>query len=235
MTSQASRRGRGTLRVPAGAVLLAGLVAACGPAAPASPEGPERWEADIRAFEEADRLDPPPAAGVVFVGSSSIRLWDTLDEDFAGVDVINRGFGGSHMSDAVHFVDRIVLPYEPRQVVVYAGDNDLWDEKTPQRVLEDFRLLVERIHARLPETRVSFIAVKPSLARWSIADRVREANRLVSEYAASDPRIDYIDVFTPMLGADGVPRAELLVEDELHLSPAGYDVWLEVVEPFVRR
>lgn len=217
------------------AIALLAALAACGANGSPAPEGTEQWEEEIRAFEEADRISPPEAGGVVFVGSSSIRLWETLEEDFPGVDVIKRGFGGSQMSDAVYFADRIVMPYEPRQVVVYAGDNDLWAEKTPERVLDDFQDLVTRIHRRLPETRVSFIAIKPSLARWSIIDRVREANRLVAEYAATDPRIDYIDIYTPMLASDGTPRAELLVEDELHLSPEGYEVWREAVEPFVRR
>lgn len=225
----------GRARRPALALALLGTLAGCGSPQPAAGPGVERWEADIRAFEEADRASPPQPGGVVFVGSSSIRMWHTLAEDFAGVNVVQRGFGGSEMSDAVHFADRIILPYEPRQVVVYAGDNDLWSEKSPAQVLEDFRMLVQRIHQRLPEARVAFIAIKPSIARWSIADQVRGANRLVEEYAASDPRIDYIDVFTPMLGADGMPRAELLVEDDLHLSPAGYEVWREAVGPFLQR
>lgn len=224
-------RGRPTR--PALTLVLLGTLAGCGSAQPASDPGVERWEADILAFEESDRVNPPPPGGVVFVGSSSIRLWNTLEEDFPGVPVVQRGFGGSEMSDAVHFADRIILPYAPRQVVVYAGDNDLWSDKTPRQVLEDFGALVERIHRELPEARVAFIAIKPSIARWSIADRVREANRLVEEYAATDPRIDYIDVFTPMLGADGQPRAELLVEDDLHLSAAGYEVWREAVAPFL--
>lgn len=167
------------------------------------------------------------------MGSSSIRLWDTLQEDFAGVNVVNRGFGGSEMADALQYVDRIVLPYRPRTVVVYAGDNDLWAGKTPQRVFDDFQSLVRRIHAELPEARVGFIAVKPSVARWSIADRVRETNELVRHFAAGDRRVEYIDIFTPMLGSDGTPRADLFVDDGLHLNARGYDIWESVVEPFV--
>ena len=215
-------------------------LAACAPAgAPATaegePDGPQRWEADIAAFEAQDQAAAPAPGGVVFVGSSSIRLWETLAEDFEGIPVVNRGFGGSEMGDALHFADRIILPYRPRLVVVYAGDNDLWAGKGPQEVFEDFRSLVRAIHGELPETRVAFIAVKPSVARWSIADRVRETNGLISGYAESDPLVDYIDIFTPMLGPDGTPRPDLFVEDGLHLNARGYDVWESVVEPFVRR
>lgn len=229
-------RGRRVGTLPALGLLVAFVaVGACGADGSRAAAGVEQWEEDIRAFEEADRVSPPPKGAIVFVGSSSIRRWDTLEEDFPGVEVIKRGFGGSQMSDAAHYAERIVLPYEPRQVVVYAGDNDLWADRTPERVLEDFQTLVSRIHERLPEARVSFIAIKPSLARWSIIDRVREANRLVMEYAATDPRIDYIDVYTPMLASDGTPRAELLVDDELHLSAEGYEVWREAVAPFILR
>ena len=202
--------------------------------ASAPPAEPDRWEPDIQAFEAADREQPPAPGGVVFVGSSSIRMWDTLQEDFEGLNVINRGFGGSEMADAVRYLDRIVLPYQPRVVVVYAGDNDLWAGKTPGRVLADFRALVRRIHEDQPETRIAFIAIKPSVARWTIADQVREANQMIQDYAESDPRLEYIDVFTPMLGEDGMPRPELFIEDGLHLNPSGYDLWESVVEPVLR-
>ena len=169
----------------------------------------------------------------MFVGSSSIRLWNTLAEDFPGVPVVNRGFGGSELSDALRFADRIVLPYRPRMVVVYAGDNDLWAGETPQQVFEDFRALVRTIHDELPRTRVAFIAVKPSVARWRIEGEVRRTNQLIREFAAADPRVDYIDIFTPMLGADGRPRPELFVDDGLHLNARGYELWKSVVAPFL--
>jgi lysophospholipase L1-like esterase len=233
------RSGRG---LAACALLLALTALATGCASAPEAGAPEasappddRWEADISAFEATDREDPPAAGGVVFVGSSSIRMWDTLGEDLEGLNVINRGFGGSEMSDALRYLDRIVLPYRPRMVVVYAGDNDLWAGESPEGVASEFRQLVDRIHDELPETRVAFIAVKPSLARWSIADRMERANALVSEYAAEHPLVDYIDVYTPMLGTDGTPRPDLFVDDGLHLNARGYDIWESVVEPVVRR
>lgn len=199
------------------------------------PPAPDPWEAEIAAFEAADRQQAPRPGSVVFVGSSSIRLWNTLATDFPGIPIVNRGFGGSEMADALRFTDRIILPYRPRMVVVYAGDNDLWNGKSPQRVLDDFRSLVRSVHQELPETRVAFIAVKPSVARWKMAPEVRATNELVRRFAASDPRVDYIDIFTPMLGADGTPRPDLFVEDGLHLNSRGYELWTSVVGPFLRR
>jgi len=191
--------------------------------------GPERWEPQIRKFEESDRKDPPPKNGVVFVGSSSIVKWTTLREDFPGLPVIQRGFGGSELSDTLHFADRIVLPYRPRTVVVYAGDNDLAKNKPPEQVFSDYRALVAKIHRALPKTRIAYIAIKPSIARWKLIDRVRAANEMIRHEAAWDKRLLYLDVFTPMLGRDGLPRKELFVQDGLHLSPEGYAVWKKVV------
>lgn len=193
-----------------------------------------RWESDIRAFEMADSAQRPPAHGVLFVGSSSIRLWETLASDFPGLPVFSRGFGGSQLHDVVHFAKRIVLPYAPRTVVVYAGDNDLAEGRTPEQVAGDFKRLARAVHRSLPRTRIVFISVKPSLARWSIVDRMRRTNTLVRRYARSDKRIAYADVFTPMLGRDGKPRPELLAEDGLHMTPAGYQLWTSVVTPYLR-
>lgn len=204
------------------------------PAAVEAAPGGGPFEAEIRAYEARDRQSPPPPGGVVFVGSSSIRMWHSLQRDFAGTEVINRGFGGSELEHSIRYADRIILPYRPRQVVVYAGDNDINAGKSPERVLHDYRELVRRIHQRLPEATVSFISIKPSTARWHLVDRIREANELVRQFSASDPRLQYIDVFTPGLGADGMPRRELLQQDGLHLTPAGYAVWRDAVRPYLR-
>lgn len=214
--------------------LLLGL--ACGSASAQSNkvERQRQFEPEIRRFEEADRQQPPRAGGVLFIGSSSIRLWKSLAADFPAVRAVNRGFGGSHIEDSVDFAERIVFRHRPRLIVMYAGDNDLESGKSPATVSEDFEKFVAAIRRKLPRTRVAFIAVKPSPARWHLADKAREANRLIKEFTAKDRRLDYIDVFTPMLGTDGRPRAELFVEDRLHLSEAGYALWRSVVAPYVK-
>jgi lysophospholipase L1-like esterase len=192
-----------------------------------------RWEPEIQAFEAADRQSPPPPGGVVFVGSSTIRMWETLARDFPGVPVLNRGFGGSELADVVHFADRIVLPYRPRLVMVYAGDNDLNAGKTPERVLADYRALVETIHRALPQARIGFLSIKPSPSRWKLADQMRAANDLVKRYTATDARLFYVDTFTPMLRPDGTPRAELFREDMLHMNAQGYALWRSIVASYL--
>jgi lysophospholipase L1-like esterase len=199
--------------------------------AAASP--PLDWERDIQAFETADQTNPPPRSAILFVGSSSIRLWKSLAADFSGLQVINRGFGGSQMSDCVRYADRLVLPYRPRQVVVYAGDNDLAAGKSPQQVLDDFRAFVARVRGALPETRISYIAIKPSPARAKLMESMRQTNRLIAQYAQAQPGVQFIDVFTPMLGEDGQPRPELFAPDKLHLNEKGYDLWTATVRPYV--
>ncbi len=192
---------------------------------------PDRWEADIAAFEAADRSDPPAAGGVVFIGSSSIRLWDTLQQDFPGTPIIQRGFGGSEIRDATRHARRIVVPYRPRLVVLYAGDNDLSEGRTPQQVREDFAAFVERVRRDLPDVAIAFIAIKPSPARANLLDAARRANALVEAYANTQRAIRTIDIFTPMLGADGQPRPELFGPDALHMNRAGYDEWVEHIAP----
>lgn len=193
-----------------------------------------KWENDIRQFGKADSLRPPPKGSILFVGSSSIRMWETLQQDFPDRRVINRGFGGSELSDALHFADRIIFPYKPRTVIVYAGDNDIANGKRPEQVLRDYKRLVERIHRKLPKTKIGYISVKPSLARWGLIEKIRKTNDLIRRYSSRDHLLSYIDVFTPMLGRDGSPRKELFAEDGLHLNREGYRLWTKVVQPYLQ-
>jgi lysophospholipase L1-like esterase len=189
---------------------------------------PARFAAEIKAFEERDRKDTPPTGALLFVGSSTIRLWPTA-ERFPGRVVINRGFGGSHVSDVNHYLQQTVLKYRPRLVVLYAGDNDVGAGKSAERVRGDYQAFVERIRAAEPDTHIAFLAIKPSLARWTLWPAMKAANEAVRSYSATVPRLHFIDVATPMLGADGRPKPELFVADGLHMSPAGYDIWTAVV------
>jgi lysophospholipase L1-like esterase len=191
---------------------------------------PERYANQIQRYEALDRKQAPPLGGVLFVGSSSIANWTTLEEDFPGVSVINRGFGGSQVLDCTYFAPRIVLPYRPKTIVFYCGENDMGQGAEPQRVLEDFQGFVQFVHGALPDTRILFMSLKPSPALTRIADKLSEANALVQSFTQSDARLGYIDVATPMLGPDGQPRAELFKPDGQHLSPRGYALWTEVVK-----
>lgn len=193
-----------------------------------SAEEPNRFEKNIAAFEEKDRQQFPAPGGILFIGSSSIVMWDT-SRAFADLPTVNRGFGGSHISDSVHFAERIAIPYKPRLIVFYAGDNDIDAGKSPATLLADYRAFVAKVHAKLPETKIAFISIKPSLKRWAQFEKQSEANALIARFVATDKRLIYIDVVKPMLGADEEPRKERFAADELHLSERGYEVWKEVV------
>ena len=195
---------------------------------------PARWEKDIQAFESKDKEQFPPLGGILFVGSSSIRMWD-LSKFFPDLPVINRGFGGSHMEDSVYFAKRIVLPYRPKTIVLYAGDNDIQSGKSSEKVLSDFQAFVKLVHAELPQTRILYIAIKPSIQRWANIERIREANQTIQEWIEKDPAkpslLQFIDIDSPMIGEDGKPRATLLLEDGLHLNDEGYKLWTSILLP----
>jgi lysophospholipase L1-like esterase len=196
--------------------------------------GFERWEATIARFEEQDRQSPPPAGGILFVGSSSIRLWKT-DKWFPNHPVLNRGFGGSEIADVNHFAERIVLKYQPRAIVFYAGDNDVAKGKSADRVAEDFKKFAELVAERLPETDLIYLPIKPSPSRWKLWPDARAANAKIEQYLATRPRCRYADIATPMLGSDGQPRAELFAADRLHLNEAGYQLWTEIMQREIDR
>lgn len=197
-------------------------------------QAPARWEKAIAAFEKQDRESPPPKGAVLFVGSSSIRLWD-LKKSFPDLPTINRGFGGSQIADSTHFAARLVNKHAPQVVVFYAGDNDIATKKTPERLLEDFRAFVKAVHAALPGTKILFIAVKPSPRRWEMFAQQQKANALIEAYCRRDERLHYLDVVTPMLGKDGMPRGELFAKDRLHLSAEGYQLWNGLLAPQLKK
>jgi lysophospholipase L1-like esterase len=197
-----------------------------------SAQQPERWERELAAFDAADKISPPPPGEVVFVGSSSIQRWD-LDKYFPDVKTINRGIGGSELGDTVRLVDRLVIAYAPRLVVVYAGDNDIADGRTSEEVEVQFERLVSAIHAKLPRTRIVFIGLKPSILRWSEVDRMRAANAMIRSYCAHDDLVAYLDIDGAMLGWDEKPRRELFAADGLHLDAEGYELWSILLRPFV--
>jgi lysophospholipase L1-like esterase len=195
---------------------------------------PARFEAEIAAFEAWDRQNTFPHDAILFVGSSSIRMWPTA-ETFPDLPVINRGFGGSHTSDVNHFAERIVLKYAPRLIVFYAGDNDIEAGKSPQQVFDGIQAFAKSVHDRLPNTRIIYLPIKPSIARWPKWPQMQTVNSSVAKLSQSDERIIYVDTATPMLGHDGRPRAELFLEDGLHLNTKGYGEWSNTLGPTLQQ
>lgn len=195
---------------------------------------PEKWASAIDAFTKADAAHPPAKGGVVFVGSSTIVKWTTLEKDFPGLPIIKRGFGGSLLSDSVFYADRIVTAYSPRTVVVYAGENDLQAGSTAEEVHAQFRAFVAKVHAALPKTRIVFIGLKPSPSRAKIHDKVKAANALIAADCAKDDRLRFVDIWNAMLDAKGGLRPDIFIADQLHLNAAGYAILTPLVAAQLR-
>ncbi len=194
---------------------------------------PSFWESAIADFEEQDHASPPEPGMILFTGSSSIRMWSSLAEDMQPLRVLNRGFGGSHIDHVNHFAPRIVLPYRPSAVVLYAGDNDLSEGtgKTPESVTADFERFVGIVHGAWPEVPVYFLSIKPSILRWDRWPEMRDANARIRAFAEATDAVEYVDVATPMLGERGTPRGELFSFDGLHLNTEGYALWASILKP----
>lgn len=192
---------------------------------------PGRFAEEIAAFAAWDSKNAAPADPILFVGSSSIRLWSTA-EAFPGYPVINRGFGGSELSDAIHFYDVLVKPFSPAKIFLYEGDNDIERGKSAEQVLEDFKQFADMVAADFPGTELVFLSIKPSTARWDKWPVMREANRMVREHAERQPNLAYADVATPLLDASGGP-GDFFVADGLHLNERGYALWREAIAPYL--
>jgi lysophospholipase L1-like esterase len=214
----------------AAAVGLAGVLAVC-----LSAQTAERWDAAIQKFEDQDKVSPPPQNGIVFIGASSIVRW-SLPEYFPklGAKAINRGFGGSQSVDSVRYVERIVVPYHPRTVVYYAGDNDVEANVPAREIAHQFEIFNQKVHAALPQTKIIFISIKPSIRRWRWIDTIRSANAIVKAYCAKEKHLAFMDIEQSMLGADGKPNPDLLVADGLHMTPAGYRIWTAALTPLLK-
>jgi lysophospholipase L1-like esterase len=209
------------------------LLGAAGPRAQQrAAADPNRWEPDIKKFEEADRLNPRVKGGIVFYGASSIVRWK-LEESFpelTGV-AVNRGFGGSDMADAARYAGRVVIPRAPRVVVLYPGENDIARGVTAETVGDGFRQFYETVHTALPQTRIVAIGLKPTPVRWQFIGEMRRANTLIRAYCEAHANCVYVDVHPDMMGSDGMPKPELYVADGEHMTPAGYVIWTRLVKP----
>lgn len=194
-----------------------------------------KWEKEISAYEASDKTNPPPKGALLFIGSSTVRMWKTLPQDYPNAKVINRGFGGSQIVDSTHFAERVIFPYEPSKVFLRAGGNDLWAGKSAEEVFGDFKDFVATVHAKLPKTEIVFISLSPSIARWKQADKEKGVNTMVQDFVKKNRGLKYIETYPLPLGADGQPRPELFLPDKLHFNAEGYKLLAEAVRPFVEK
>jgi lysophospholipase L1-like esterase len=194
---------------------------------------PSRFSNAIATFEKEDADRKPVADLTLFTGSSSIRMWKSLPTDFPDHKVLNRGFGGSHISDALHYFDVVVARHKPKTIVLYCGENDLWSGKPPKQVFADFLEFARRVHALDPKTKIHYLTAKPSPKRMSKWKIYQTCNRLISDHSAKDKRLNFVDVSKVMLGKDGQPLSGIWLKDKLHMNATGYARWAKLLRPIL--
>ncbi len=219
------------MKLPRLLAALLGLVWTCVWVGAAEPRN-SHWEEEVAALEAREKAAPVPEGGILFTGSSSIRMWKTLAKDFPERPVFNRGFGGSQISDLIGYFDRLVTPGHPRKIIVYSGTNDLSSGESAEQVLADWAMLCGMIERALPSTKIALIGAAPNPARWDQREEQQRFNALAAAFCARQG-YDYIDVWTPMLGADGSPSRDIYLKDRLHMNAAGYAMWRKIVGPYL--
>jgi lysophospholipase L1-like esterase len=194
------------------------------------------FAAEISAFSRQDSLQAPPSRPILFVGSSSFRLWESLQQDFKGKKVLNRGFGGASIPDVVRYAEETIFRYNPSRIIFYCGENDLAGSDTisAQTVVDRFSGLFTQIRRRLPGVPFTFVSIKPSPSRAHLMPKMAEANRAIRAFLKQHPHTSFVDVFMPMLNDAGRPRSELFVADSLHMNRQGYLLWSKLLQPEVK-
>ena len=197
-------------------------------------ENQSQWKGEIDAFDQLNG-DFPAQGGILFTGSSSIKLWKNPAKDFNNPQILNRGFGGSQIIDLIENFDQVILKYYPKKIVIYSGDNDVQSGKSAEIVYGDFCTLFGMIKAKLPDTEVYYIAIKPSLNRWSKVLEMKKANTMINEFLNAQPNAAFVDIFSPMIGLiEGKPQKKWFIEDGLHMTDEGYQLWTKILAPFIK-
>jgi len=212
---------------------LVGALVMVAEAGAQSPELAAKFEQKVAEYQAADRATPPPKDAILFAGDSQFYRWKTIHEDLPGYTLINRGIDSFQIEHLIQYVDRLVLPYQPRLIVLHVGGNDVHNGKSPERVLADFKTLVTNIRARYPTVRIDFSSLTPGPGRWDEAPQRVATNRVLRDYIATQPDLGYIDLWTAMLTPDGKPREDLWVEDRVHPNHAGYLLRVDLTKPFL--
>ena len=196
-------------------------------------QDPLKWEPSIQKFEKSDSINPVAEGSNLFVGSSSIAIWQDVQDYFPDYYVVNRGFGGSQFSDLLYYVDRVVIPYKPSKIFIYEGDNDIAHGERPGKVYKTAKEIRKIIEEKLPGTPVAFISVKPSIRRWEFEKNYRKLNTKLEKYANKDTNTEFIDVWQPSLDDNGEVFTHIFLEDNLHMNAEGYKIWQSVIQPYL--
>ena len=193
---------------------------------------PAFWD-DIQQFRKLDSVQPPPASAILFVGSSSFTRWTDVQNSFPGYTIINRGFGGSTLADVLRYEEDVIFKYNPKQILIYCGENDIAssDTVTAKTVFNRFKTLFTEIRAVYPEVPIAYISMKPSPSRWNLREKFMSGNHLIENYLKKQKNAQFINVWKPMLGSNGKPKQELFVEDNLHMNAKGYAIWQKLIQP----
>lgn len=197
---------------------------------------PPYWN-EIQAFKKQDSVAPQPANAILFVGSSSFRLWKDIQQAFPSYAIVNRGFGGSSLPDVIRYADEIIFPYQPKQILIYCGENDFAssDTVTSSVVVQRFKELFTIIRNQLPNVPVAYVSMKPSPSRWHLKEKMQDANKQIKAFLKKKKKTAFIDVWKPMLDKEGKPKDELFVGDKLHMNEKGYAIWQKKIEPYLLR
>lgn len=193
-----------------------------------------KWEQKMKRYEKADSINPPAKNLILFVGSSTIENWKTLQKDFPGKAVLNRGVSGTKTIDLINYKHRLITPYHPKQIFIYEGDNDIGYKWTPEEILEQIKKLFTIVREEKPEAEIIFISIKPSVRRLKDKERIEKTNALIKGFAAKQVNTGYADVYSAMFTADGNLYPEHYRSDGLHLTPEGYAVWKKVISEFIK-
>lgn len=194
---------------------------------------PNRFEKNVEAYEAADKANPLLTGAILLAGDSQFYRWKTLHEDLPGYTIVNRGIDSFQTSDLIHFTDRLVLPHKPRMIILHVGGNDVHNGKTPAQVLADFQTFVAKVRAVLPNVPIAFSSITPGPGRWSEAEQRKATNRVIQDYIATQPSLQFIDLWDAMLTPDGKPREDIWGEDRVHPNHAGYLLRVQIMRPLL--
>ncbi|OIR05477.1 hypothetical protein GALL_125290 [mine drainage metagenome] len=195
------------------------------------------FKEEIDAFKRLDNAAFPAKGAILFEGSSSFRKWTDVQRYFPSHKIINRGFGGSTLPDVIRYADEIIFPYQPKQIIIYCGENDIAssDTITAEMVLKRYRQLFFLIRSKLKNVEIDFVSIKPSPSRIKFLETVKQSNQLIKDFIATQKHAKFINVFNAMLNDDGTIKQEIFIEDNLHMNANGYAIWKKIIEPYLEK